>query len=106
MTDLSAALRKRLAAEFQIWTTKIVQHRQSADGSEKLLLELGDAQRIECVLLRDDKEHCTACISTQVGCAMGCTFCATGIDGLVRNLTVGEIIEQMLQLQRRLATNA
>ena len=59
-----------------------------------------DAQRIECVLLRDDKEHCTACISTQVGCAMGCAFCATGIDGVVRNLTAGEIIEQMLQLQR------
>ncbi len=102
MTDLPAALRDRLAVEFQIWTTKVVQHRRSADGSEKLLLELDDAQRIECVLLRDDKEHCTACISTQVGCAMGCTFCATGIDGFVRNLTVGEIIEQMLQLQRLL----
>ena len=102
MTDLPVALRDRLAAEFQIWTTKVVKHRQSADGSEKLLLELGDAQRIECVLLRDDKEHCTACISTQVGCAMGCAFCATGIDGFVRNLTVGEIIEQMLQLQRLL----
>ena len=100
MTDLPVALREQLAAEFQIWTTQVAKHRQSADGSEKLLLELGDAQRIECVLLRDDKEHCTACISTQVGCAMGCAFCATGIDGFVRNLTAGEIIEQMLQLQR------
>ena len=54
------------------------------------------------MLLRDDKEHCTACISTQVGCAMGCVFCATGIDGVVRNLTAGEIVEQMLQLQRLL----
>ncbi|MFZ1937401.1 MAG: 23S rRNA (adenine(2503)-C(2))-methyltransferase RlmN [Thermoguttaceae bacterium] len=103
MTDLPLALRNQLAAEFQIWTTRVVKHRQSADGSEKLLLELGDAQQIECVLLRDDKEHCTACISTQVGCAMGCGFCATGIDGFVRNLTVGKIIEQMLQLQRLLA---
>ena len=100
MTDLPAALRERLAAEFQIWTTRVAEHRKAADGAEKLLLELGDAQRIECVLLRDDKEHCTACISTQVGCAMGCAFCATGIDGFVRNLTAGEIIEQMLQLQR------
>jgi 23S rRNA (adenine2503-C2)-methyltransferase len=105
MTDLPATLRDRLAGEFQIWTTKIVDHRTAADGAEKLLLELGDAQRIECVLLRDDKKHCTACISTQVGCAMGCAFCATGIDGLVRNLSAGEIIEQILQLQRLLQAN-
>ena len=102
MTDLPAELRNQLAAELQIWTSHVVRHRQAADGSEKLLLEFGDGQQIECVLLRDDKEHCTACISTQVGCAMGCSFCATGIDGLVRNLTAGEIIEQMLQLQRLL----
>jgi 23S rRNA (adenine2503-C2)-methyltransferase len=99
MTDLSAALREQLAAEFQIWTARVAKHHESADGAEKLLLELADAQHVECVLLRDDKEHCTACISTQVGCAMGCVFCATGIDGLVRNLTRGEILEQLLQLQ-------
>ncbi len=102
MTDLPAALRVQLAAEFQIWTTRVARCQKAADGSEKLLLELHDAQRIECVLLRDDKQHCTVCISTQVGCAMGCAFCATGIDGLARNLTAGEIVEQMLQLQRRL----
>jgi len=102
MTDLPAALRERLAAEFQIWTTRVVKHHQSDDGAEKLLLELHDGERIECVLLRDDKQHCTACISTQVGCAMGCAFCATGIDGVVRNLTTGEIIEQLLHLQRLL----
>ena len=105
MTDLPVGLRERLAAEFQIWTTQVVKHRQSADGSEKLLLELArrPADRVRAAL-RDDKEHCTACISTQVGCAMGCAFCATGIDGFVRNLTAGEIIEQMLQLQRILGT--
>lgn len=103
MTDLGVALRDMLANEFQIWTTQIVDHRKADDGAEKLLLELADAQRIECVLLRDDKEHCTACISTQVGCAMGCAFCATGIDGFVRNLTTGEIIEELLQIQRLLA---
>ena len=103
MTDLPAALREQLAAEFQIWTTRVAEHRKAADGTEKLLLELHDGQRIECVLLRDDKQHCTVCISTQVGCAMGCAFCATGLDGVVRNLTTGEILEQMLQLQRLLA---
>jgi 23S rRNA (adenine2503-C2)-methyltransferase len=103
MTDLSADLREQLAAEFQIWTTRVAQHRKAADGSEKLLLELHDAERIECVLLRDDKEHCTACISTQVGCAMGCVFCATGLDGVARNLTGGEIVEQMLHIQRLLS---
>ena len=102
MTDLPAALREQLAAEFQIWTTEVAQHRQSSDGTEKLLLTLHDGERVECVLLRDDKQHCTVCISTQIGCAMGCAFCATGIDGVVRNLTTGEILEQILQLQRLL----
>jgi 23S rRNA (adenine2503-C2)-methyltransferase len=106
MTDLPAELRNKLADQFQIWTTQVAQHRQAHDGTEKLLLELHDAQQIECVLLRDDKQHCTVCISTQVGCAMGCAFCATGLDGVVRNLTTGEILEQMLQLQRLLPKKA
>ena len=54
------------------------------------------------MLLRDDKEHRTICISTQVGCAMGCVFCASGLDGVARNLTTGEIVEEMLQLKRLL----
>jgi 23S rRNA (adenine2503-C2)-methyltransferase len=64
-------------------------------------LELADGGRIECVLLRDDDRR-TICISTQVGCAMGCVFCASGLDGVDRNLTAGEIVEQMLRLQRLL----
>jgi len=87
MTDLPAELRRQLAEEFQVWSTRVRAHRKAADGTEKLLLELSDAERIECVLLRDDKQHCTVCLSTQVGCAMGCMFCATGLDGFVRNLT-------------------
>lgn len=102
MTDLGAALRQQLAAEFQIWTASVAKHHKADDGAEKLLLELHDGEHVECVLLRDDKQHCTACISTQVGCAMGCAFCATGIDGVVRNLSHGEIVEQLLQLQRLL----
>ncbi len=101
MSDLPKALRDDLATEFQLWTSKVVRHLQSADGTEKLLLELADGGRIECVLLRDDDRR-TICISTQVGCAMGCVFCASGLDGVDRNLTSGEIVEQMLLLQRLL----
>ncbi len=81
MTDLPAGLRQQLREQFQIWTTHVAEHRTAADGTEKLLLELHDGERVECVLLRDDKQHCTVCISTQVGCAMGCVFCATGLEG-------------------------
>jgi 23S rRNA (adenine2503-C2)-methyltransferase len=102
MTDLPGTLRDQLSATFQVWTTAIAAHRQADDGTEKLLLELHDAQRIECVLLRDDRQHCAMCLSSQVGCGMGCVFCASGLDGVVRNLTTGEIVEQMLQLGRLL----
>jgi 23S rRNA (adenine2503-C2)-methyltransferase len=102
MTNLPKTLRQQLAEEFQFWTTQVAARQTSEDGTEKLLLELADGNRIECVLLRDDKENRTVCISTQVGCAMGCVFCASGMDGVVRNLTTGEIIEEMLQLQRLL----
>ena len=72
MTDLPKAVREQLAGEFQIWSTRIAAHRKAKDGTEKLLLDLDDAEQIECVLLRDDRRHCTVCISTQVGCAMHC----------------------------------
>ncbi|MCE9544656.1 MAG: 23S rRNA (adenine(2503)-C(2))-methyltransferase RlmN [Planctomycetia bacterium] len=105
MTDLPAALRAELAAEFTLFSTRIATHSQSPDGTEKLLLELCDGEKIECVLLRDGLRR-TICISSQVGCAMGCVFCASGLDGVVRNLTAGEIVEQMLRLARLLdATN-
>jgi 23S rRNA (adenine2503-C2)-methyltransferase len=97
MTDLPRDLRADLAADFRIWTTTIAVHKRADDGTEKLLLELADGQRIECVLLRDGIRR-TVCISSQVGCAMGCVFCASGIDGVVRNLTTGEIVEQLLRL--------
>jgi len=97
MTDLPRELRADLAADFRIWTTSIAVHKRADDGTEKLLLQLADGQRIECVLLRDGDRR-TVCISSQVGCAMGCVFCASGIDGVVRNLTTGEIVEQLLRL--------
>jgi len=98
MTDLSKDLRSLLEADFRIWTTAIARHSRADDGTEKLLLELRDGQRIECVLLRDGDRR-TVCISSQVGCAMGCVFCASGLDGVIRNLTTGEILEQLLRLQ-------
>lgn len=110
MTDLPQVLRDELAAGFSIWNSSIARHTQSDDGTEKLLLTLADGGQIECVLLRDNHSikprpvaaqysRCTICISTQVGCGMGCVFCASGLEGLARNLTTGEIIEQMLRLQ-------
>ena len=104
MTDLPKALRALLADDFQLWTSKIVRHQHSADGTEKLLLELSDGGKIECVLLRDGDRR-SICISSQVGCAMGCVFCASGLDGVDRNLTSGEMVEQMLLLQRLLPAN-
>jgi len=101
MSDLPQSLRDSVAAEFNIWTTATAAHQKSKDGTEKLLLKLSDGKAVECVLLRDGVRR-TICISSQVGCAMGCVFCASGLDGVDRNLTTGEIIEQMLVLQRLL----
>ncbi|MCG8448130.1 MAG: 23S rRNA (adenine(2503)-C(2))-methyltransferase RlmN [Pirellulales bacterium] len=98
MTDLSKSLRADLAGAMRLWTTEIIHHTRAEDGTEKLLLRLADGKQIECVLLRDRVRR-TICISTQVGCGMGCVFCASGIDGVERNLTTGEIVEQMLRLQ-------
>lgn len=102
MTDLPKALRSELASSFDLWQTEIARHTTADDGTEKLLLQLARGGQIECVLLRDTVRR-TICISTQVGCGMGCVFCASGLDGVDRNLTTGEIIEQMLQLQLLLA---
>jgi 23S rRNA (adenine2503-C2)-methyltransferase len=104
MTDLPRVLRERLAECFTIWTTSIVKHQVADDGTEKLLLALADGERIECVLLRDGGRR-TVCISSQVGCAMGCVFCASGLDGVVRNLSSGEILEQVLRLARLLPSD-
>ena len=76
-------------------------HQVAKDRTEKLLLRLADGELIECVLMREDDRR-TICISTQVGCAMGCVFCASGMLGLKRNLTTGEILEQVLRLDRLL----
>lgn len=101
MTDLGKSLRASLAGELRLWTTEIVNEHRAADGTEKLLLRLADGHTIECVLIREGARR-TICISTQVGCAMGCVFCASGLEGVARNLRSGEIVEQMLRLSARL----
>ncbi len=98
MTNLPKTLRGELAGEMRLWSTEILRHTQADDGTEKLLLKLTGGGQVECVLLRDRLRR-TICISTQVGCGMGCVFCASGLDGVERNLTTGEIVEQMLRLQ-------
>ncbi len=100
MDDLPAELRARLAARFSVNPLEIGAIRQSADGVDKLLVHGGDGQMFECVLLPyADRVSC--CISSQVGCPMGCRFCATGLGGFDRNLSAGEILGQYLVLQRR-----
>jgi 23S rRNA (adenine2503-C2)-methyltransferase len=101
MTDLPAGLRKKLAESFAIFSSHIARHQKSTDGTEKLLIELADGEKVECVLMREDDRR-TICISTQVGCGMGCVFCASGLLGLSRNLSAGEIVEQILRLDRLL----
>ena len=98
MTDLPKAVRTELNHSHQIWTTEVLRHNKAEDGTEKLLLKLADGGQVECVLLRDRLRR-TICVSSQVGCGMGCVFCASGLDGVDRNLTTGEIVEQMLRLQ-------
>jgi len=99
MINLPKNVRSSLAEQFgTILRGKNLTHLQSDDSSQKLLIELEDGERIECVLLRNDRHHRTACVSTQVGCAMRCAFCASGLNGYVRNLTRSEILEQLLRL--------
>jgi 23S rRNA (adenine2503-C2)-methyltransferase len=101
MTDLPRSLRQALAEEYLPLGTQVARHLSARDGTHKLLLRLHDGQLIECVLLQEDGRR-TVCISTQVGCGMGCVFCASGIGGVARNLTAGEVLEQVIRLRNLL----
>lgn len=98
MTNLSKQLREDLSRRLVILTGRIASEQTSSDGVIKLLLAWPDDERVETVLI-PEQDRQTVCVSTQVGCAMGCAFCASGLAGLKRNLTAGEIVEQVLQLQ-------
>jgi len=103
MTDVPAPLRRELATQFVMFSSQIARRQTSQlDGTEKLLLRLHDGEHIECVLMKEDDRR-TICLSTQVGCAMGCVFCASGLQGFTRNLSTGEILEQVLHLDRLLS---
>ena len=99
MTNLSKDLREKLKLEFELHNFKILQKQESTDGTKKYLFDILDDNAIETVLMQYHHGK-TICVSSQVGCKMGCKFCAsTGIK-FVRNLTAGEIVEQILAVQR------
>jgi 23S rRNA (adenine2503-C2)-methyltransferase len=104
MTDLGKGIRFRLSRHFTIDRLEKVRVETSKDGSVKTLFRLKDANAIESVLI-PEKGHYTLCISTQVGCAQGCGFCLTAKGGLVRNLTAGEIIAQVRDAVRDIASS-
>ncbi|MDI6871536.1 MAG: 23S rRNA (adenine(2503)-C(2))-methyltransferase RlmN [Bacillota bacterium] len=99
MTDLPADLRQLLLREAEIGRLEVAAVQRSADGSTaKLLLRLADGEMVETVLLHHDY-GVSVCVSSQVGCAMGCRFCASTRGGLARNLTAGEMLAQVLEAQ-------
>ena len=101
MTNLSKNFREDLAKVAKVSETKIKVKQQSADGTIKYLLEYPDGECVETVLMRfDNRANLTACVSSQVGCAVNCSFCATGKRGFIRNLSYQEIVEQVLTIQR------
>lgn len=99
MTNLSKSLRDKLNEHLYIaQLTELTRQVSGKDGTVKFLFALEDGQTVESVLLRHDYGD-SVCVSTQVGCAMGCRFCASGLEGLVRDLSAGEIIDQVLAMQ-------
>lgn len=104
MTNLPAELRERLSQVALLSSLTLLEQTCSADGlTTKVLLELRDEETIESVLMRYEDRQ-SVCLSSQVGCAVGCPFCATGQSGFTRNLTSGEIVDQVLHFARQLHT--
>ncbi|UCH95384.1 MAG: 23S rRNA (adenine(2503)-C(2))-methyltransferase RlmN [Candidatus Aminicenantes bacterium] len=99
--NVSKANKKILLEHYDIGLNKILRLDQDHEGTKKILVELRDKHQIEAVLI-EEKDHYTFCISTQVGCPLGCKFCATGRMGFTRNLGAGEIISQVLILRKEL----
>src|SRR5262245_15271540 len=101
MTNLPKSLRNELRSHYSLGSLELVRKRGSSDTTQKFLWRLADQALIESVLIPanpalygDDSDRHTLCVSTQVGCAYGCRFCASGLDGWKRNLTSDEIVEQ------------
>jgi 23S rRNA (adenine2503-C2)-methyltransferase len=104
MTNLPRALKEELGAAFDVAGLSLLETLVGADGTRKFLFELRDGHSVESVIIPMEA-HATFCISSQVGCAMACRFCATARGGLVRDLTRGEIVEQVQRLRRELAVD-
>ena len=98
MTNLSKDLRDTLSSEFEIYEVRAVSTLKSSDGTRKYIHRLHDGNVIETVLLKYDYGN-SVCISSQVGCRMGCRFCASTVDGLVRDLTAGEMAAQIYSVE-------
>ena len=101
MTNLPEELRAALAKKFSLKSMNLIERKDSADGTAKLLLKLNDGNLIEAVSIPSQK-RITGCISTQAGCKFGCFFCASGQKGFKRNLSAAEIIDQVIYLKRNL----
>ncbi|MFP6654655.1 MAG: 23S rRNA (adenine(2503)-C(2))-methyltransferase RlmN [Myxococcota bacterium] len=101
MTNLPADLRAAIEDDFELSSLEILTTQRSQDGTIKLLLGAFDGARIEAVLIPEER-RVTLCVSTQVGCPLTCSFCATGALGFTRNLTTAEIVDQVLQARRLL----
>ena len=97
--NLPKSLRTRLRDRGPLLQSRIVKTVRSADGTSKFLIELRDAEAVEAVLIPEDSRN-TLCVSAQVGCPVACVFCASGLDGVRRNLSTGEIVEQVLHARR------
>ena len=94
MTDLQSSFRDYLSRKLKVYIPKIIQSTKSADGSEKWLFNLKSGEVVESVIIPEDG-RITACVSSQVGCAVDCSFCATGQQGFSRNLSLGEMLGQV-----------
>ncbi|MGJ5711449.1 23S rRNA (adenine(2503)-C(2))-methyltransferase RlmN, partial [Staphylococcus equorum] len=101
MLNLSKELREVLKESFTMTTMTTVVKQESRDGTIKFLFELQDGYTIETVLMRHEYGN-SVCVTTQVGCRIGCTFCASTLGGLKRNLEAGEIVSQVLTVQKAL----
>ncbi|MDI6766680.1 MAG: 23S rRNA (adenine(2503)-C(2))-methyltransferase RlmN [Bacteroidota bacterium] len=113
MSSIAKPFRDKLTENCIINSIEVIDIRESSDGTKKFLFELEDGKRIESVLIpprtafenpwareEEDQKRLTLCVSTQVGCPLDCKFCATGSMGFLRNLTTGEIIDQILQVKK------
>ncbi len=101
MRNVPKPLRQALAARLPCRSSRVQQTDLADDGTEKLLLALHDGETVECVVIPDG-DRTTLCVSSQVGCPVACVFCASGLQGVRRNLTAGEIVEQVLHARDRL----